>query len=112
MPSSLKLRHGTGNHLEESAARRPPSVFCSGRSKGFSIPLAEWFRGELKGFTQDVMFQGQDDLLNRQFLSRCWNQHQRRQRLVGAALVRPDVPDVAGGLENRHERHLRGVAET
>jgi hypothetical protein len=48
--------------------------------------VAEWFRGELKEFTQTAMFERQDDMLNREFLSQCWKQHQRGQRDWSALL--------------------------
>ena len=44
------------------------------------MPVAEWFRGELKDFAYSAMFETQDEVLNRTFLTQCWNQHQRGQR--------------------------------
>jgi asparagine synthase (glutamine-hydrolysing) len=53
---------------------------------GFSVPLAEWFRGELKDVGYETIFQRQDGQLNTAFLTRCWNQHQRHQRDWSALL--------------------------
>ncbi len=87
MPSTLKLRHGTGKYIFKKALRDVlPSSILQRPKQGFSIPIAEWFRGELKGFTQDALFQPQDDVLSRKFLTRCWSQHQRRQRDWSALL--------------------------
>ena len=50
------------------------------------MPVAEWFRGELKDFTYETLFQRQDGVLNAAFLNRCWKQHQRGQRDWSALL--------------------------
>jgi asparagine synthase (glutamine-hydrolysing) len=87
MPSSLKLRNGTGKYIFKKALRNVlPADILQRPKQGFSIPLAEWFRGELKGFTQDALFQRQNDVLDSRFLTRCWTQHQRGQRDWSALL--------------------------
>jgi asparagine synthase (glutamine-hydrolysing) len=48
--------------------------------------VAEWFRGELKAFAYESMFNGDNGLLNHTFLTQCWNQHQRGQRDWSALL--------------------------
>lgn len=53
IPYSLKIRHGQTKYILKKAARSllPDSV--TSRSKmGFSIPLAQWFTGELNGYTR------------------------------------------------------------
>jgi asparagine synthase (glutamine-hydrolysing) len=50
------------------------------------VPVAEWFRGELKEFASDALFGRSDNLLNTKFLARCWKQHQRGQRDWSALL--------------------------
>ena len=87
MPSSLKLRNGTGKYIFKKALRGViPSEILNRAKKGFSIPIAEWFRGELKSFASDALFGRKDNLLNETFLLRCWNQHQRGQRDWSALL--------------------------
>jgi asparagine synthase (glutamine-hydrolysing) len=87
IPSSLKLRNGTGKYIFKKALEGVvPSNILHRRKQGFSIPITEWFRGELKGYTQDVLFRRQDDLLNNSFLRRCWNQHQQGRRDWSALL--------------------------
>jgi hypothetical protein len=48
--------------------------------------VAEWFRGELKAFAHDTVFDRGDAMLNQAFLRTCWNQHQRGQRDWSALL--------------------------
>ena len=50
------------------------------------MPVAEWFRGELKTFAHEVLVERQDDVLNPAFLRSCWSQHQRGQRDWSALL--------------------------
>ena len=81
MPFDLKLRKGMGKYIfKKSLEKVLPQDILYRRKKGFSVPVAEWFRGELKGFAHDTIFGGQDDLLNNAFLGTCWAQHQRGTR--------------------------------
>jgi asparagine synthase (glutamine-hydrolysing) len=87
MPSGLKLHNGQGKYIFKKALERVlPSSILHRSKKGFSVPVAEWFRGELKGFAQDALFRNDDGLLNSSFLDRCWKQHQRGQRDWSALL--------------------------
>ena len=81
MPSGLKLHNGQGKYIFKKALERilPPAVLTR-KKKGFSVPVAEWFRGELKGYAYDRLIGVRDDALDHTFLTRCWNQHQRGQR--------------------------------
>jgi len=87
IPSGLKLRQGKGKFIFKKALERilPPAVLTR-KKKGFAVPVAEWFRGELKDFAYDSIVRRQDDVLNGQFVKRCWNQHQRGQRDWSALL--------------------------
>src|ERR1700752_1973038 len=81
MPSSLKLRHGNGKYIFKKALERVlPAAVLTRSKKGFAVPVAEWFRGELKEYAYESVIHRQDDVLNGAFLKRCWNQHQRGQR--------------------------------
>lgn len=54
IPSPLKLRGWTKKHLLKKAfAPLLPSQILSRRKKGFSVPLAAWFRGALRPFLLD-----------------------------------------------------------
>jgi asparagine synthase (glutamine-hydrolysing) len=86
MPSGLKLRNGQGKYIFKKALERilPPAILTR-KKKGFAVPVAEWFRGELKEFAYAAIT-SKDDALNGAFLKRCWNQHQRGQRDWSALL--------------------------
>lgn len=86
MPSSLKLHNGQGKYIFKKALNGiVPSDILYRRKKGFSMPVAEWFRGELKEIAYGAILRP-DDLLNTRFLTKCWNQHQRGQRDWSALL--------------------------
>ncbi len=87
IPSNLKLSNGRGKHIfKKSLQSVLPADVLTRAKKGFSVPVAEWFRGELKDFAYQSMFQQQDGTLNNALLTRCWNQHQRGQRDWSALL--------------------------
>jgi asparagine synthase (glutamine-hydrolysing) len=86
MPSGLKLHNGRGKYIFKKALERvlPPAILNRPK-KGFAVPVAEWFRGELKDFARERLFT-RDDLLDSGFLTNCWRQHQTRQRDWSALL--------------------------
>jgi asparagine synthase (glutamine-hydrolysing) len=55
-PSSLKLRGWKGKYLLKKAAAPllPPSI-TRRKKMGFGMPVAEWFRGELREMASDVL---------------------------------------------------------
>jgi asparagine synthase (glutamine-hydrolysing) len=56
MPSSLKLRRGVGKYVLKEAMRPYlPAEILSRRKMGFGVPLATWFRKELRDFSRDVL---------------------------------------------------------
>ena len=56
IPSSLKLRAGTGKYLLKRAmADYLPEEILNRRKMGFGVPLATWFRGELRDMARDVL---------------------------------------------------------
>jgi asparagine synthase (glutamine-hydrolysing) len=87
MPSGLKLNNGRGKYIfKKSLEKVLPADILNRAKKGFSVPVAEWFRGELKDFAHEAIFHRQDGVLNSAFLGRCWAQHQRGQRDWSALL--------------------------
>ncbi|MFI5326243.1 MAG: asparagine synthase-related protein, partial [Candidatus Rokuibacteriota bacterium] len=56
MPSGLKLRGGHGKHvLKEAMRAHLPAEILTRPKMGFGVPLAGWFRGELRDFARDVL---------------------------------------------------------
>jgi asparagine synthase (glutamine-hydrolysing) len=87
MPSNIKLHKGQGKYIFKKAlAQVLPSSILNRPKQGFSMPIAEWFRTDLKEFAYDSMIRRQDGFLDSGFLNRCWKQHQRRQRDWSALL--------------------------
>ena len=87
MPSRLKLHNGHGKYIFKKAlARVLPRDVLTRRKRGFSVPVAEWFRGPLKEIAYESIFERQDELLSGKFLRSCWSQHQRGQRDWSALL--------------------------
>ena len=56
IPARLKLRGGNGKYVLKSAMGRhlPPEIL-NRRKMGFGVPLARWFRHDLREFAQDVL---------------------------------------------------------
>jgi asparagine synthase (glutamine-hydrolysing) len=87
IPSSLKLRHNQGKYVFKKAlANVVPADVLTRTKKGFAVPVAEWFRQELKPFAREVIIERRDDVLDTKFLESCWTQHQRGQRDWSALL--------------------------
>jgi asparagine synthase (glutamine-hydrolysing) len=87
IPSDLKLHNGQGKYILKKALQTilPPDVLTR-RKQGFAVPVAEWFRGELKEFAHDKIFHNPDGLLNQKYVTSCWKQHERGQRDWSALL--------------------------
>ena len=56
IPSGLKLRDGTGKDILKRVMRpHLPGDILSRRKMGFGVPLAQWFRKDLKEFSSDIL---------------------------------------------------------
>ena len=78
IPPSLKLRGMSGKYIFKKALKRVlPETVLQRRKMGFAVPLAKWFRGDLKEFAHDVIFsRNQDAFLNEATAKRVWREHQ------------------------------------
>ncbi len=84
LPVHLKLKGNRGKLLLRKAAERrlPPEVLNQPK-RGFSIPVAQWLRNELKPFVEDAVFSKSStlsNLLRTKQLQRIWDEHQRGAR--------------------------------
>ena len=74
----LKLKGGQGKYIFKKALETilPPEILTR-RKQGFAVPLASWFRGELKQLSQDVLL-SRDPLavLRADAVATLWKQHQ------------------------------------
>ena len=67
-----------GKYIFKKAVEKvlPQSVLRR-KKMGFAVPLAQWFRDELKDFAHSAIFsKGGDDLLNETTTKRVWEEHQ------------------------------------
>jgi asparagine synthase (glutamine-hydrolysing) len=56
IPSSLKLRAGTGKYLlKQAMADLLPEGILRRRKMGFGVPMGAWLRGELRDYAHDVL---------------------------------------------------------
>jgi asparagine synthase (glutamine-hydrolysing) len=80
IPSSLKLSGRTGKYIFKKAMAPLLDADIIERSKqGFAIPLDRWFRRELHDLTYEALFSQDDGILDRTFLKKIWDQHQKGQ---------------------------------
>ena len=61
-PPTLRYKNGTLKYITKSILKdKVDSRVISHKKQGFSVPLAIWFRHELKGFMQDLLHSAEDD---------------------------------------------------
>ncbi len=92
MPSSLKLRRGTGKYiLKKAYESQLPSNILYRPKQGFAIPLGQWFRQDLKDMGHEVIVKREDGILDQRFLRKVWDQHQKgthdRSAMLWATLM-------------------------
>ncbi len=78
MPSSLKLRGTNGKYIFKKALQQvlPEAVLRRGKM-GFAVPLAQWFRKDLREMAHSVIFDRNGDrLLDGSTVKRVWQEHQ------------------------------------
>jgi asparagine synthase (glutamine-hydrolysing) len=78
MPAGLKLRGTNGKYILKKALEPMlPSDILYRRKQGFSIPLHQWFRRELKELAQEALFSAKDGVLDAAYVRKIWEQHQK-----------------------------------
>jgi asparagine synthase (glutamine-hydrolysing) len=90
LPSSLKLRGGEGKHLLKKALQPMlPHDLLYRQKMGFSVPLASWLRGPLRGRVQTALLGGtlaNTALFNPQYLQYLVSKHQSGARDYSAPI--------------------------
>jgi asparagine synthase (glutamine-hydrolysing) len=77
MPSSFKLRGKTGKYIFKKAMEPVlPHDILYRKKQGFAVPLAQWFRKELREMAHDTLFSSQDGILDQAYLKKIWDDHQ------------------------------------
>jgi len=78
IPSSLKLVGREGKYIFKKAMSPIlKSDILYRKKQGFAVPLDRWFREDLRELAQDALLKADDGILDRVFLKKIWNQHQK-----------------------------------
>jgi asparagine synthase (glutamine-hydrolysing) len=78
IPSELKLRGRTGKYIFKKAMSPTLTDETLYRSKqGFAVPLARWFRKDLKEMAYEAIVTAKDGILDQNYLKKIWEQHQK-----------------------------------
>jgi asparagine synthase (glutamine-hydrolysing) len=84
LPSHLKLKNKEKKYILKEAFKPYLSDDILYRKKmGFSVPLAQWFRSEIKDIAQRYLIdevKGLDTIFNVQQINVLWSQHQNEQQ--------------------------------
>lgn len=77
LPCNQKLRHGVQKYLLRKCYQdRLPRQVLERRKHGFSVPLGDWFRGQLKTAFEDMVLSGPGNAyLNQAEIKRLWSEH-------------------------------------
>jgi asparagine synthase (glutamine-hydrolysing) len=76
LPDSLRTRGRRGKvALRRAFAPELPDVVADRGKSGFGVPLAAWFRGELRDLAGDLLLGSQRGLFRRAAVERLLNEH-------------------------------------
>jgi asparagine synthase (glutamine-hydrolysing) len=92
IPSDMKLRRGSGKYILKKALEPLlPATILYRAKQGFAVPLNTWFKHELKDVATKAILETEDGILDRRFLKKIWDQHQKgyydRSALLWATLM-------------------------
>jgi asparagine synthase (glutamine-hydrolysing) len=80
LPSKMKFKNGEKKHiLKEAFKPMLPEGILYRKKMGFSVPLASWFRHEIKELAQRHLIdqaQGLKSIFNHGYITTLWNEHQ------------------------------------
>lgn len=78
IPSSLKLRGTNGKYIFKKALKDTlPKAVLTRKKMGFGVPLAQWFRKDLKELAYSVIFDRNKSMfLDQSTIKRVWREHQ------------------------------------
>jgi asparagine synthase (glutamine-hydrolysing) len=87
IPPELKLRNGTTKYIFKRALRGLlPDAILNRPKHGFSVPVTEWFRGDLEGFVRDLLLSPaarRRDIFDAGYIERVLARHRRGRDLSG-----------------------------
>ena len=99
LPTDAKLRGAVGKAVVRAAAtQRLPDTIVHGKKRGFTLPLARWFRGPGRAVLEDAAPSRHDDLLQATYVrqlidehARGWDHAGRLWRILAFQIWRRDV---------------------
>jgi asparagine synthase (glutamine-hydrolysing) len=84
IPSALKFNQGEKKYILKEAFKDDlPDDILYRKKMGFSVPLAQWLREEIKELTESTLFQataGLPDYFDMGHIRKMWDQHQQGQK--------------------------------
>ncbi len=89
LPSRWKIQNKQKKVvLRKAFAQLLPEDFLARRKQGFTVPLASWFRGELRALTEQELLENRslDHFFKADSLKQLWLQHQQQQADHGTLL--------------------------
>ncbi len=90
LPLSMKIRRGVGKHIVRNVlARHVPMTLFDRPKQGFSVPIDEWLRGELRGWAETLLDEKRlsaDGIFDAAFIRRLWRKHLSGYRPLGNQL--------------------------
>jgi asparagine synthase (glutamine-hydrolysing) len=90
IPHALKYNRGEKKYvLKQALKNRLPNGILYRKKMGFSIPLADWFRNEIKSDVEDTLFgknSGISTFFNTGVVHRIWEMHQSGRKNYGAVI--------------------------
>ena len=75
LPTEIKLKNGAKSILRDILYKQVPKELIDRPKKGFSVPLKEWFRAEMRDILQDKI-ESLDDRFNKVYLRKLFKEHQ------------------------------------
>ncbi len=79
LPRDMRVRGGVGKWLlRQWLDRHVPRTLIDRPKQGFSVPVAEWLRGPLRSWAEDLLnadAMRQQGLFDAQAVRRCWHDH-------------------------------------
>ncbi len=79
IPSGRKLKGGDKKHIFKQALRKLlPDDILYRQKMGFSVPITEWLRGDLRDYARDLVLDGEGTkgYFNRGYVEKLWSRHQ------------------------------------
>jgi asparagine synthase (glutamine-hydrolysing) len=76
LPLQFKIRGRTTKRiLKDSASGMVPAAILNRSKYGFQVPLGAWFKGRLREWTRERLFDSSHDFFRRDFVEKLWQEH-------------------------------------